>query len=195
MYLLVLRLPVPGRGFGQAPFGFLMQPLPHPSERKPAAAPRSTVAARHVDALFPGDLAAAVITAASGHPVPVDSIAHKTIGLYFSAAWCGPCKAFTPILAKVYAERRAAGLDDFEVVFVSHDHSADRAREYAAHMPWLMLQYDAVETFYSTACKQPSSLPTLLLVHPTDPRKLQPQGRELLLQLATRGDSTAPLWP
>ena len=41
----------------------------------------------------------------------------SVIGLYFSAHWCPPCKAFTPNLAKVYNELKDAG-KDFEVIFI-----------------------------------------------------------------------------
>ena len=44
----------------------------------------------------------------------------SVIGLYFSAHWCPPCRAFTPKLAKVYDELKEAK-KDFEVVFVSSD--------------------------------------------------------------------------
>lgn len=37
----------------------------------------------------------------------VDTIAalktNKTVGLYFSGSWCGPCQAFTPKLVDFYS--------------------------------------------------------------------------------------------
>ena len=33
----------------------------------------------------------------------------KVIGLYFSAHWCPPCKAFTPLLVKTYQKLKTAG--------------------------------------------------------------------------------------
>ena len=31
-----------------------------------------------------------------------DEIEGKFVGIYFSAAWCGPCREFTPLLQKFY---------------------------------------------------------------------------------------------
>merc|ERR1712232_1315373 len=42
----------------------------------------------------------------------------KPIGLYFSAHWCPPCRAFTPKLAQWYKEGRK---DKMEIIFVSSD--------------------------------------------------------------------------
>ena len=36
------------------------------------------------------------------------------VGIYFSAHWCGPCRGFTPQLAKAYTQMKAAG-KKFEV--------------------------------------------------------------------------------
>lgn len=50
----------------------------------------------------------------------------KAVGLYFSAHWCPPCRAFTPVLAEVYRTLKHKR-DDFEVVFVSGDRDAAQA--------------------------------------------------------------------
>ncbi|CAN0141847.1 unnamed protein product [Ectocarpus sp. 8 AP-2014] len=39
------------------------------------------------------------------------------IGVYVSAGWCPPCRAFSPVLSKWAKEHK----DEFEVVFVSLD--------------------------------------------------------------------------
>lgn len=43
------------------------------------------------------------------------SLKDKYLMLYFSAHWCPPCKAFTPILSKAYKELKSKR-DDFELV-------------------------------------------------------------------------------
>ena len=41
----------------------------------------------------------------------------QMIGVYVSAGWCPPCRAFSPVLSNWAKERK----DEFEVVFVSLD--------------------------------------------------------------------------
>lgn len=71
---------------------------------------------------------------ADGKPVEVSSLKGKIIGLYFSASWCGPCRAFTPELV----ELRDKNDDDFEVVLVGADRSAAAQQKYMEQyeMPW-----------------------------------------------------------
>ena len=54
--------------------------------------------------------------------------AGKTIGLYFSAHWCPPCKAFTPKLVETFGAVKAAG-KQFEMIFISSDRSASGRKE------------------------------------------------------------------
>lgn len=64
-----------------------------------------------------------------GNPVPSDSLNGKVVGLYFSAHWCPPCRAFTPQLAKKYKEIQASG-KAFEIIFISSDSDEHAAAEY-----------------------------------------------------------------
>jgi nucleoredoxin len=70
----------------------------------------------------------------------------KYYALYFSAAWCGPCRAFTPELVKAYAELKQAH-PEFELVFVSADRSAAEMLGYMREdrMPWPAVKYDLRE--------------------------------------------------
>lgn len=62
----------------------------------------------------------------------------KVIGLYFSAHWCPPCKAFTPKLVETYKAVKAAG-KSFEVIFVSSDRQMGEFQSYFGTMPWLAI--------------------------------------------------------
>jgi nucleoredoxin len=64
----------------------------------------------------------------------------KTVALYFSAHWCGPCQAFTPKLADVYNELKDRA-EEFEIVFISSDEDQETFEEYFKSMPWLALPF------------------------------------------------------
>ncbi len=88
--------------------------------------------------LFPG---AATLLKNGSQPVPISELSSAdVIGLYFSAHWCGPCKAFTPVLSKIYTDLKAAG-KAFEIVFVSADRDESSMKSYFEDMPWLALQW------------------------------------------------------
>ncbi len=88
--------------------------------------------------LFPG---AATLLKNGSQPVPISELASAdVIGLYFSAHWCGPCKAFTPVLSKIYTDLKANG-KAFEIVFVSADRDESSMKSYFEDMPWLALQW------------------------------------------------------
>ena len=68
----------------------------------------------------------------------------KIIGVYFSASWCGPCRAFTPILADFYKRMNAKG-KKFEIIFVSKDRSAEEFGGYYSKMPWLAVPLNMIQ--------------------------------------------------
>ena len=78
---------------------------------------------------------------ATGDKVETSSLEGKVIGLYFSASWCGPCRAFTPQLV----EFRDRNDDKFEVVFVSSDRSGEDQQAYMKDydMEWPAIPFDS----------------------------------------------------
>lgn len=79
-----------------------------------------------------------------GTEVKVDSLAaggsDAVVGLYFSAHWCPPCRGFTPVLAQLHKDLKAAG-KSFEVVFLSSDKDDEAFKDYFAEMPWLAVPF------------------------------------------------------
>ncbi|XP_049794656.1 nucleoredoxin-like [Schistocerca nitens] len=65
-------------------------------------------------------LHAAALVAADGSSTAFRDVDATIAGLYFSAHWCPPCKAFTPQLVETYHKVRARG-HRFQVIFVSSD--------------------------------------------------------------------------
>jgi len=101
----------------------------------------------------------------------------SVIGLYFSAHWCPPCRAFTPNLAKVYNELKEAG-KDFEVIFISSDGSDEEFKEYHKEMPWLAIPYNNEDE--KEACSKKYSiqgLPTLVLIDGETGETIDEEGR------------------
>ena len=65
------------------------------------------------------------------------------VGLYFSAHWCPPCRAFTPKLADWYNKLKGGAIGDkFEIVFLSSDRDEKSYNEYYSEMPWHAVSYD-----------------------------------------------------
>jgi nucleoredoxin len=59
----------------------------------------------------------------------------KSIGIYFSAYWCPPCRSFTPKLAELYKELQESS-QSLRLVFVSCDRDEKSFDEYRSTMPW-----------------------------------------------------------
>ncbi|MES2983139.1 MAG: thioredoxin-like domain-containing protein [Verrucomicrobiota bacterium] len=65
---------------------------------------------------------------------------------YYTASWCGPCKAFTPELVKFYNEHKSG---NFEIVLISSDHDEKAMEAYAEKnkMPWPQLKFSQIGKF------------------------------------------------
>ena len=118
---------------------------------KSIPAPRSGGSAWFRD-LFPEKL-----VKASGKKVDTNSaLGGKTVGLYFSASWCGPCRKFTPQLVKFYKE--TAEKNNLEIVFVSLDREKSAMMNYMKKdaMPFLAVPFE--EASHSKALKEKLSV-------------------------------------
>lgn len=59
----------------------------------------------------------------------------KSIGFYFSAHWCPPCRTFTPQLAKLYKEAQTT-CPGCRIIFISCDRDENSFNSYRSEMPW-----------------------------------------------------------
>ncbi|XP_075218721.1 nucleoredoxin-like [Lycorma delicatula] len=97
--------------------------------------------------------------------VQFNSLEGVVIGLYFSAHWCPPCKAFTRQLIKTYRKIKDCG-KKFQIIFVSSDRSRDSFETYLATMPWLALPYDDRDTCQELAeLFDVHGIPTLVILN------------------------------
>ena len=110
------------------------------AEKKAAAAAAAAAAPKASDAIY--ELFGDELRDSQKKKVSVDALADKTIGLYFSAHWCPPCRAFTPSLVEFHNEMTQQG-KPFEIVFVSSDRSKSDMYGYMKEMdmPWLALPF------------------------------------------------------
>lgn len=72
--------------------------------------------------------------------------------LYFSAAWCGPCKVFKPIMAKTAIDRA----NDVSVVFIDVDESPKLSAQYnIMTVPTVVTLVDGEETSRFSGVRTP----------------------------------------
>ena len=110
-----------------------------------------------------------------GEPVSFETLKGKTLGFYFSAHWCPPCRQFTPTLVNF----RNQNADEFEVIFVSFDNSDEEKESYMseAKMPWLTIP--GAKTRSADALAQTFGVkgyPSLIIIGP-DGKMITANGR------------------
>ncbi|MEC5125192.1 thioredoxin-like domain-containing protein [Verrucomicrobiales bacterium BCK34] len=110
-----------------------------------------------------------------GGEVSFETLKGKTLGFYFSAHWCPPCRQFTPTLVNFRNENK----ENFEVIFVSFDNSNTEKENYMreAEMPWLTLpgfknrEANALAQMFGV-----KGYPTLVIID-ADGKLITPNGR------------------
>ena len=113
-----------------------------------------------------------------GESVELDALRGegKVIGLYFSAHWCPPCKAFTPKLVETYNKVKAAG-KQLEIVFVSSDRDMKQFQEYFATMPWLAIPPGDKRKAALSARFEVEGIPSLVFIDGATGETINANGR------------------
>lgn len=102
---------------------------------------------------------------AAGKPVNVKALEGKIVGVYFSAHWCPPCRAFTPELVKF----RDKNTTDLEVVFVSSDKDKAAMQKYMTEMKmkWTAVEWQSPAASAAQKKYDVRGIPTLVILSPT----------------------------
>lgn len=99
------------------------------------------------------------------------------VGIYFSAHWCPPCKAFTPELVKTYNKLKSRG-EKFEIIFASSDRDEAQFNEYFEEMPWLALPYaDRAKKEELSGVFDVSGIPAFMIINKSDFSIISKDGR------------------
>ena len=89
--------------------------------------------------------------------------------LYYSASWCGPCRASLPRNLEVYLDK-IAPRKDLEVVLCSMDHALEGAQKWAVSnkMPWPVFLFGYLDNLSKESPlirkNYPGPIPSLVLV-------------------------------
>lgn len=102
---------------------------------------------------------------AAGEKVDVSKLAGKKVGIYFSAHWCPPCRAFTPVLVQFFNDLQKEG-KDFALVFVSSDRDEKAMAGYMTEMkmPWLAVPFDSAARKQLGAKYEIRGIPSLVIL-------------------------------
>ena len=91
-----------------------------------------------------------------------DLLSNDLIGVYFSAHWCGPCRAFTPRLAQFYKNVNN-DIKQIEIIFNSADHDLKGFQEYFSTMPWIATPFDSPSKSQIDEACGINSIPQLII--------------------------------
>nr|CAB3488208.1 unnamed protein product [Digitaria exilis] len=119
------------------------------------------------------------VISADGIKISIADLTGKTVGLYFGAYWCPPCRAFTKQLTEVYNELKILRPGSFEVIFISVDRSKEEFQASLSAMPWLAIPYSDTARQELTRIFAIKGIPALLLLG-LDGKVLKTDGRRAI---------------
>ncbi|KAJ1272687.1 hypothetical protein BS78_06G222100 [Paspalum vaginatum] len=119
------------------------------------------------------------VVSADDIKIPIADLTGKTIGLYFGAHWCPPCRVFTKQLKEVYNELKILRPGSFEVIFISIDRSKEEFQASLSAMPWLAIPYSGTARQELTRIFTIKGIPALLILG-LDGKVLKTNGRKAI---------------
>ena len=98
----------------------------------------------------------------NGKVTKEEVLKNEIIGVYFSAHWCGPCRAFTPKLAQFYKNVNSEK-KQIEIIFNSSDQDLEGFKEYFGTMPWIATPFESNEKSQIDEACGINSIPQLII--------------------------------
>ena len=98
----------------------------------------------------------------NGKVTKEEVLKNEIIGVYFSAHWCGPCRAFTPKLAQFYKNVNSEK-KQIEIIFNSSDQNLEGFKEYFGTMPWIATPFESNEKSQIDEACGINSIPQLII--------------------------------
>ena len=125
---------------------------------------------------------------AAEEKIPREQMEGKILGVYFSASWCPPCRAFTPKLVSFHN----AHAEEFEVILVCSDENQAEQTKYMKkyNMPWLAVSNGDKEARDLARTFEVRGIPHLAILAP-DGNVLSVEGRQ---DLENHGENAFDLW-
>ena len=118
-----------------------------------------------------------------------DLLSNELIGVYFSAHWCGPCRAFTPRLAQFYKNVNKFE-KKIEIIFNSADQDLKSFNDYFSTMPWIATPFESEsKSKIDDACGI-NSIPQLIIFD-NKGNIIDDNGRRTV---ETQGDNAINVW-
>ena len=97
-------------------------------------------------------------------PKEIDLSTSDVIGIYFSAHWCPPCRAFTPQLADVYKNWQSSG-KKIQIVFCSFDQDEKGFRDYFNDQPWVAIPHGDARIQKLADTYEVKGIPALIIIN------------------------------
>ena len=98
----------------------------------------------------------------NGKVTKEEVLKNEIIGVYFSAHWCGPCRAFTPRLTQFYKNANSEK-KQLEIIFNSSDQDLEGFKEYFGTMPWIATPFESNEKSQIDEACGINSIPQLII--------------------------------
>ena len=119
-----------------------------------------------------------------------EALKGKIVLVYFSASWCGPCRAFTPQLIKFY--KKTAKKEKLEIVLAGFDKTEDAMKKYMKKysMPWLAVPFNDSQRSELKREFNIRGIPTLIVLD-SNGRIISTQARR---EVDSRGTDAMDVW-